>query len=167
VTATLEGRLDRAAAAARVNFDRRWKAANDTLFRALTPEHRRIIADWFAGSPPLDGPPCPFQHRPSPHFCDRCIDSVNPPALIKAMWRMVVAHVMTGAPVALPPEVAQIYVDDPDAVPARPCDRCGYLLPMRAKLRADRTYRFLASYDGPCPVCETDTGDDASAEGDR
>jgi hypothetical protein len=167
VTATLERRLDRAESAARASFDRRWKAANDTLTRALTPEHRQILAEWFTSSPPLDEPMCPYRHPPPPQFCDRCIDRVNPPALIKALWRMMVEHVTTGSPVALSPEVAQIYVDDPDAVPARACMQCGYLLPMRAKLRADRTYRFLASYDGPCPVCGTDTRDEALPEDDR
>ena len=78
------------------------------------------------------------------------------------MHVIVVSHITTGSPVALPPEVARIYVDDPDAVPARPCAGCGYLLPMRAKVRPDGTYRYLASYEGACPVCERDTRDDPS-----
>jgi hypothetical protein len=94
---TLARRLDRAEAAARTDFERRWRFAHDTLLRALTKEHARLVVEWFDNKPPPDAPRCRYGHV-SPHFCDACIDRVNPPALIKAMWRMAVAHVTTGAP---------------------------------------------------------------------
>ena len=165
MTPALARRLDRVESAARVDFERRWAAANGALRRSLAPEHLALIRGWFSQDPAPDAATCPSgrDHRP-PQFCGRCIDTVRPPALVRAMWDIVVDHITTGSPVALPPEVARIYVDDPDAMPARACAGCGYLLPMRAKVRPDGTYRYLASYEGMCPVCGRDTRDDAVKE---
>jgi hypothetical protein len=58
----------------------------------------------------------------------------------------------SGAPVALPPEVAEVYLNDPDAYPTYGCDGCGYLMPTRSRPRADGTYRHIAWYLGECPV---------------
>jgi hypothetical protein len=69
---------------------------------------------------------------------------------------MLLEHLATGAPVAMPPNVAEVYLNDPRAYPADPCEACGYLLPTRSTLRADGTYRHLARYLGVCPVCGRD-----------
>jgi hypothetical protein len=166
VTSTLARRLDRVEVVARADVERRWTVACDALRRSLTPEQTAVIREWFDRATPPDAARCPsgLGHR-APRFCDRCIDTVRPPALLRAMHVIVVSHITTGSPVALPPEVARIYVDDPDAVPARPCVGCAYLLPMRAKIRPDGTYRYLASYEGSCPICERDTRDDTVEEG--
>jgi hypothetical protein len=166
VTTALHRRLNRVEAAARADVSRRWNAATDTRRRSLTPEHTAIIRAWFDLATPTDAARCPsgLAHR-APRFCDRCINKVRPPALLRALHTIVVSHITTGSPVAMPPEVARVYVDDPDAVPSRPCGGCGYLLPMRAKIRPDGSYRYLGSYEGACPVCERDTRDDIDQEG--
>ena len=50
-----------------------------------------------------------------------------------------------------------MYRSDPDAYPVRGCTGCGYLLPMRSRLRSDGTYRHIAPYDGDCPACGRDS----------
>jgi hypothetical protein len=162
-TASLARRLDRAEAAARADFERRWKDAACALVRGLSSEQRAVIDAWHARPTPPGAARCVNGHV-SPNFCDRCIVGVRPPALLRALWDITVSHVTSGTAAVLPPEVAQIYIDDPDAVPARSCVSCGYLLPMRAKVRLDGTYRFLASYEGACPVCEHDTREAESPE---
>ena len=42
-------------------------------------------------------------------------------------------------PLALPPIVAQVYLDDPDSFDSSECDKCGY--------------RFPGSYFKSCPLC--------------
>ena len=44
-----------------------------------------------------------------------------------------------GHPLALPPIVAQVYLDDPDSFDSSECDKCGY--------------RFPGSHFKTCPLC--------------
>jgi hypothetical protein len=56
----------------------------------------------------------------------------------------VAEHINRAAPARLPHEIAQVYVDHADVVPAIRCTGCGYLLPARGGRLA---------YCGPCPGC--------------
>ena len=105
----------------------------------------------------------PHVDRPD-HVCPRCIDRLDPPALARAVWFMLLGHLASGAPVAMPPNVAEIYFNDPQAYPANRCDGCGYLLPTRSTLRSDGTYRHIATYDGVCPVCGRDRREESEGE---
>jgi len=54
-------------------------------------------------------------------------------------------------PLALPPEVAQVYLDDRDAWAAHDCEDCGYPVPVR-------TGKSLQRYFERCPLCGGRTG---------
>jgi hypothetical protein len=81
---------------------------------------------------------------------------LRPPALVKAAWLLMDNHVRTGAPVSLAPEVAEVYLADPDAWPLAPCEGCRYPLPMRGTVHPDGSFGDVAYYLGRCPVCGLD-----------
>jgi hypothetical protein len=145
---------------------RRFNAACDAVKRDLTEEQKVGVRAWFDREEPDPEAPCPAQHHRR-EFCDRCIEAVDPPALVRAMWTLVMWHMKDGSPALLPAEVAQVYVDDADAWPVRACTGCGYRLPTRAKLRADRSFREIALYEGACPSCGTPTGAAPAGDADH
>jgi hypothetical protein len=157
MSASLTARLSRLEAATQGDQQRRWRAAVDRMRATLDPDHARMVADWLRDNvdgkrhgSPCDGDPG--------HVCPRCLDRLHPPALARAVWLMLLDHVLgSRAPVAMPPEVTEVYLTDPDAYPANPCEGCGYLLPMRSKIRRDGSYRHIATYEGECPVCGRDS----------
>jgi hypothetical protein len=165
-SSTLERQLSKVEALLHERAKRRFNAACDAVKRDLTDEQKAGVRTWFDREEPDPETPCPARHRRR-EFCDRCIEVVNPPALVRAMWMLVMWHMREGSPALLPPNVAQVYVDDPDAWPIRACATCGYRLPTRAKLRADRSFREIALYAGVCPSCETPTGEVSSDEADH
>jgi len=158
MSTTLARRLSRLEHSVAADQIRRWATAVVTLRATMDPGHARQAADWLNRHVVGQqwGP-----HVASPnHVCPRCVDRFQPPALARAVWLMLIDHLTTGAPVALPPNVAAVYLNDPDAYPANPCGACGYLLPMRSQVRPDGTYRHIASYDGECPACGRDSRTD-------
>jgi hypothetical protein len=157
ISTTLDRRLNKVEAVLRERAKRRFNATCDAVKRDLTDEQREIVDAWWGWRREgLAGiAPCSGNHR-GIGFCGLCIGEANPPALLRAMWSLVMWHMEDGTPVVLPPDVAQVYVEDPDAWPLDRCAGCRYLLPMRAKLRADGTFRVIASYSGPCPSCGPD-----------
>jgi hypothetical protein len=148
----LARRLGTLEASVRQDAERRWAAAVETLKETLAPEHARLIADWLRGPDAVDRG---GQHgHGRDRVCSRCILDGDPPALVRAALLMLIDSTMTsGAPVALPPDVAAVYLEAADAYPANACEGCGYLMPMRATIRPDGTYRHIATYRGSCPVC--------------
>jgi hypothetical protein len=155
VTATLARRLGALEATARQDLEGRWIAAVDRMRETMAPEHARLVATWLREqvNGKQYGP-----HVDSPnHVCPRCIDRLDPPALARAVWFMLLDHLTSGALVAMPPNVAGVYLNDPQAYPADRCEECGYLLPARSKIRPDGSYRHMARYLGACPVCGLDT----------
>ena len=54
-----------------------------------------------------------------------------------AAFRLIPTAIRSVEELGLPPNVADVYVNDPDAFPAQPCEGCDYLLPMQSKLRAE------------------------------
>jgi hypothetical protein len=154
-TSSLERQLSKAEAVVHERQQRRWEEACDAVMRDLTPEQCGIVGAWSHSADP-DGERCPGPHGDI-GFCTACIRDVRPPALVRALWALVMWHLRDGTPVAMPAAVAQVYVEDPDAWPLDRCERCRYLLPMRATLRADGTFLVLAQYDGACPSCGLDT----------
>jgi hypothetical protein len=142
---------------------RRWRAAVDRIRETMNPEHARLVAGWL--SKHMDGKR-QGPHVDSPdHVCPRCIDRLDPPALARAVWFMLIDCLMTGAPVAMPPNVAEVYLHDSQAYPASPCDGCGYLLPTQSTIRPDGGYRHIGVYLGECPVCGANTNSDEESSG--
>jgi hypothetical protein len=165
-SATLVRRLAKVEALAQERLQRRFNTACDAVKRDLSEEQKAVIRAWFDREDPDPETPCSAGHRRR-EFCDRCIEAVDPPALVRAMWMLVMWHIREGSPALLPPQVAQVYADDPDAWPLRCCAACGYRLPTRAKLRPDRSFREIALYEGVCPSCETPTGECAADDRDH
>ena len=154
MTVALARRVGILEASVRQGAERRWNAAVDRMRETMDPEHARLVADWLRQhvngkrhGPHVDAPD---------HVCPRCIDRLSPPALARAVWFMLLDHMTSGEPVAMPPNVAEVYLSDPQAYPANPCEGCGYLLPAQARLRPDGSYRHVGLYLGACPVCGLD-----------
>ena len=151
---TLARRVDRLEDVARRALGGRWHVAVERMRETMDPEHARLVATWLREhvngkqyGPHIDSPT---------HVCQRCIDRLDPPALARAVWFMLLDHLATGSPVAMPPNVAEVYLNDPEAYPADRCEGCDYLLPTRSKIRPDGSYRRIARYLGTCPVCGLD-----------
>jgi hypothetical protein len=139
---TLHRRLAKLEVSAREEQGQRWRAALQALSASLSQEHARLIRDWIVTRDVLSVR-CGIGHADT-RFCLRCVEAADPPAIVRAMWVLTFAYVEHGTPVALPPEVAQIYLDRPEARAQTPCCDCGYLLP---------TCNGRLASDGPCPGC--------------
>jgi hypothetical protein len=153
MTTTLARRLDRAEEIARARRRQRWEDAKRTLFGTLAPEHRRFLFDWM-GSPE---PRAVFERHghTGSDCCFACLLDTGAPTLVRAAWMMLLEHMQSGSPVALPPHMADIYLGDPDALPMAGCD-CRYPLPVRARIRRVGpaiSVRYLGVYESTCPVC--------------
>jgi hypothetical protein len=164
----LARRLSKVEALLHERQQRRFNSACDAVKRDLTDEQRKLVNAWWDERRETLAriAPCPGKHR-GIGFCELCIGKANPPALLRVMWTLVMWHMEDGTPTVMSAEVAQVYVEDPDAWPLRRCAGCRYLLPMQAKLRADRTFREIASYSGTCPVCGLDSAEGAEECEDR
>jgi hypothetical protein len=147
-------RVQKLEAVAMEETRRRFTAAIESLAQSMSTEHRRAAAGWLC-SYGTTGKRCGAMHDRG-RFCLQCIAADDPPALPFAVWVMIFAHVENETPVALPPDVARVYVEYPDdAVPGRPCPSCGYLLPVRP---------VGPVYVGCCPVCGRGDGPEEAAK---
>ena len=113
-----------------------------SLNSSLTREHAQRIRAWILQREVMSVR-CGIGHADT-RFCIRCIEGADPPAIVRAMWIMLFEHMTQGVPVALPPSIAQVYIDHADTVPGAPCPGCSYLLPARGGRLA---------FTGACPVC--------------
>lgn len=151
MTAALTRRLEKLEAGRRDEYHARWQAGIDRLLLSMDRAHVTLLQDWMhehCGGLTL--------HRLPGETWYTLLDRLRPPALVRAVWILMYEYMGTGAPVALPPNVAEVYLSDADAVPASPCDRCAYLMPTQSRLRPDGTYRHVGRYLGACPVCGLD-----------
>lgn len=145
-------RVDRVEASVQRRWRRRWGAGLAQLRATMDPEHARLAARWLREhvDSRVQGPHVESER----HVCPQCINQLDPPALARAVWFLLLEHTVgDGAPVTMPPNVARVYLKDPNAYPANPCEGCGYLLPTRSQMMADGTYRHIGVYRGECPVC--------------
>jgi hypothetical protein len=149
VPAALVTRLERLEAARRVADKARHDAAVRELGRTMTADHIRLVQDWMRehfGS--LEARIALRGESPA-----ATLARLRPPTLVRAVWLLLDAHLRTGCPVSFSPDVAEVYLTDPDAYPADPCAGCGYPLPIHGTLRPDGSFRDVAWYVGACPVC--------------
>ena len=149
MSASLASRLGRVEAAVRAAQQARSDAAVHALGRTMAPEHIRFVQDWMVEH--LGGMDVPIAlpgESPAATF-----RRLRPPALVRAAWLIIDEHARNGTPVSLAPGVAEVYLEDPDAYPANPCEGCGYLLPTQATVRPDGRFRHRGLYVGTCPVC--------------
>jgi hypothetical protein len=152
VSVTLERRLKKLEASQQASQHQRWCTGLDHLLRSMEPEDVERFQSWMHEQ--CGGSRIPVLLGET--FVD-LLQRLQPPALVRAVWVLMAAHVQTGAPVSLATAVADVYLNDPDAWPTNACEGCGYLLPTRSTLRPDGSYRHIATYEGICPVCERDS----------
>ena len=144
-------RLEKLEAPRKAASDRRWREGIDRLLDSMSTEHRGSFWAWMDEH--CGGRRIPVY--PGETTAD-ILFRFKPPALVRAVWLLMLEHMQSGAAPLLPPTVADVYVNDPDAFPTNPCDGCDYLLPTQSKLLADGTYRHLRAYEGECPACGRD-----------
>ena len=139
-------RLEHGAAA---RYWQRWRAAERTLFESMAPEHRSVVGTWNE-LPDVrrvfDGPPIPLSVALARL-------EAAPPPLVRATFEMILWTANTGAPLHLRPELAQVYVDDPDAWARDICVACGFLWPIRARSDGRGRLTVLSSYCARCQEC--------------
>lgn len=139
---TLTRRVGMLEGAVRQKLTRQFGVAVVRLRQTMAPEHARQVGVWLREH--VIGAQRGNHTGDPNHACRSCIDERDPPALVRAFWILLFEHLWRGAPVALPPEIAQIYRDHHDVAPVIACTVCGYLLPTR---------NGQLAYDRPCPVC--------------
>jgi hypothetical protein len=150
VTSVLARRLGKLEAVQRATAQRRFDEAVTALRRTMAPEHRDVIVDWMRERFGVT-----FR-LPAGGSWYAILEEHQPPALVRAAWLLVAEHLLSGAPVSLAPSVAEVYLNDPEAYPMASCERCGYLMPTRSKIRPDGSFRHIGWYLGECPVCGVD-----------
>ncbi len=69
-------------------------------------------------------------------------------ALAQHVYRLLEHFDWNPGPLALPREVAQIYLDDPDALDVAECALCGFRVPTRT-----RSPGYGKAYFDVCPLC--------------
>jgi hypothetical protein len=141
VSTALTRRLNNLEASSFAVQEQRQNEAIGQLCASLSREHALVLRAWFTSD--AASRTCGSVHS-AVQFCWRCIEAADPPALVRAAWTAVRRRVEEGAPAVLPADVAQVYVDYPNAMPGSPCSDCGYLLPTQGD--------WLA-YTGACPGC--------------
>jgi len=130
---------------------RREEAACGVLLATMAPEHVALVR---AASPAYFSAPEGIEANREP-LVARLL-RVRPPALVRAALMLLAWHLTEGRPLTLPDYVAEVYVNDPDALPGRACDACGYCMPLRGRLLPSGDIEEEEAdleYVGPCPVC--------------
>lgn len=61
-------------------------------------------------------------------------------------------------PQELPPELVQVYLDDPEAVPLHDCESCGVAIPVRPNRIDGLEAEPEQTYFPTCPICGGRTG---------
>jgi hypothetical protein len=78
--------------------------------------------------------------------------------LTVATIQYVEGHIQKGLPLALPPAVAQMYLDDPGSIAIHDCEDCGYEVPIGCALPHISPPKPVTSYFDRCPLCGGKTG---------
>jgi hypothetical protein len=109
---------------------RHWAEAVEQLLAAVDPQQRaavqQFLKDWHAGGRGL------------------------------REWARSLLRRGKAVPEALPRELVQVYLDDPDAEPLHDCARCGVAVPVHPAPRGAGGAEF--AYFRLCPVCGGRTG---------
>jgi hypothetical protein len=130
-------------------FDERHaQHAVEDLTASMAPDHLAMLREWFAAHVAAGLPVA----RPGESVV-ALLGRLKPPALVRAWWALISHHVETNASISLAPEIAEIYLRDADAIPARECEGCRYLLPVKGRLLSDGTIEHLGDFAVTCPIC--------------
>lgn len=75
-----------------------------------------------------------------------------------AFHDVIEQHIRRGRPLALPAEVAAIYLTDNNAEPLQHCEGCGYALPVSENAPFAKPPRIDRAYFEQCPLCGGNVG---------
>jgi hypothetical protein len=78
--------------------------------------------------------------------------------LTVAAIQYVEGHIQEGLPLALPPAVAQVYLDDPGSIAIHDCEDCGYEVPIGYSESLGSPAKAVRRYFDRCPLCCGKTG---------
>jgi hypothetical protein len=151
VATTLARRLEKLEATAQHAAQQRWREALRQLYGTMAPKHIALFREWMQQC--CGGQMIPIR---SGETWPSLLARLQLSALVRAAWVLMSHHMVVGAPVALPAQVAKVYLQDPDAWPTNACAGCHYLLPTRSTLRRDGSFDHIATYEGECPFCGLD-----------
>jgi hypothetical protein len=131
MSTALARRLNRLEEVAREAQLRRLRDAVREMAPSLAPEHCRALGHELRAL--VDSPTSRTMHASygRNHICPSCIDRHRPSSLARAGWVLLVDRSFGGGPALLPPPIAAVYEQYPDARPASRCINCGYLRPAR------------------------------------
>jgi hypothetical protein len=124
---------------------RRRRAAWEDLLATMAPEHARLASAWLRAL-----------------LADEDRDT-EADRLGCAAWDVVEHHLRDGEPLALPPEVAEVYLADREALAIHDCEDCGYRVPIRCGEQSVVNGRVVpvksaVRYFERCPLCGGRTG---------
>jgi hypothetical protein len=111
----------------RAAFEEAWAIMSETM----SEEHARMVVDAYAAG--MQDVRHPEWGSPAGTLLRRCLDALHrrpfgPDTQIKPEVAL-----------AMPPDVADVYLSDPDALPLHSCEDCGYRVPHQ--------------YFQECPLC--------------
>ena len=142
-------RIARLEQTATARYWQRWRAAERTLFESMIPQHRNVLGAWN------ELPDVHHLYEASPSGIPYAVvlARLDPPAIVRAAFEMIAWAADTGAPLHLRPELAQVYLDDPDAWARDVCAACGFLWPIRARHLGQGRLTVLGTYTDHCQEC--------------
>jgi hypothetical protein len=74
------------------------------------------------------------------------------------LWLQALRAGTAVLPESIPPELIQVYVNDPEAVPLHDCARCGLAIPVRPDRQRGEDSPAEQVYFATCPHCGGRTG---------
>jgi hypothetical protein len=111
------------------------------LLETMDQKHARIVRDEVAS---LRDP----TKTPGARFSDLTVATIL----------YVEGHIRDGLPLALPPAVAQVYLDDSGLVAIHDCEDCGYEVPIGYAEPQASPPKPVRIYFDRCPLCGGKTG---------
>jgi hypothetical protein len=121
--------------------DLAFTSALGKLLETMDQKHARIIRDLVTS---LRDP----NTTPGGRFSDLTVAAIQ----------RVERHIREGLPLALPPAVAQVYLDEPGLVAIHDCEDCGYEVPIGYPEPQASPSKPVRIYFERCPLCGGKTG---------
>lgn len=121
--------------------------ACDMLAETMAPEHKVLVENELRAHAAWELTPGPDLESPG-------LEPAPEPKL--GNLTQVFLHLINFAamgdprPIALPPKIAAIYIDEPAAWPLAECRSCGYRMPARL---TGESLRYMGTFQSHCAFC--------------
>ena len=150
--AGLAGRVRRLEPKIAADLARCQRDVQGALLATMTPEHVEVLRTWYATARAA------WEASPREMLWRKLL-RLEVPALPRAMCILIACHFETGGPLDLRPEVAEVYLADPDAWPLDRCADCGYLWPVQCEPLGRWGLEVVGRYTRRCFLCDGSTGE--------